>query len=426
MRFRTTSGNTSPTWDLSARTSTSATTGTSWWRSSSGTGLYATDIPLDSLTDANRRSVARQLRRLGISSLARRRFLELSYGQRRMTLLARALVARPRLLLLDEVFTGLDAENHARLKGWLARLRGALPLVLATHDPKDIPVTATHALALRKGRVVFCGPIGAARAAGHLDDLDAGKVPARRPRRTAAPQEPLVSLERASVYLEGHHAVRNVSLAVRAGEVWVIHGANGSGKTTLLRAMYGDHGVAAGGRIHRAGILPGVALEKFRERTGIAAPYVHARYPRNYTVAEVVLSGRHSSIGLQRTFSAADRAAAAQVLRRLGAAHWAQRTLAELSYGQTRRVLFARAVVRSPRLLLLDEPFDSVDAATRAVLTREILRLAGAGVAIVVTAHSAAEWGARATHELELAAGAMRYGGLMRKGGRSAKRRRGG
>jgi ABC-type molybdenum transport system ATPase subunit/photorepair protein PhrA len=77
-------------------------------------------------------------------------------------------------------------------------------------------------------------------------------------------------------------------------------------------------------------------------------------------------------------------------------------------------VLFARAIVRSPRMLLLDEPFGSVDAATRAVLAREIRKLVSQGVALVTTAHSAHDWVPYATHELEVVGGHVRYVGVMR------------
>ncbi len=385
-----------------------------------GTGLYATDIPLDALSAAERRRVQGMLRRLGIGHLARRRFLDLSYGQRRMVLLERALITRPALLVLDEVFTGLDPKNHALLARWLGRLRGHLPVVLATHEPADIPPTATHALVLREGCVVYRGRIGVAARMYWGDRLRRGRGAAQprgnraRPGRSRAP---LVRLQRAHVYLEGLHVLREVSFSVHAGEFWVIHGPNGSGKTTLLRTLYGDHGVAAGGSIERAGVLPGVALAHFRARTGISAPYIHASYPRNYTVAEVVLSGRHASIGLQRSFTRADREAARRVLRGLGLARWAGRRLGELSYGQTRLVLFARALVRGPRLLLLDEPFDSVDARTRVVLARRLRRLALQGVAILITAHSRRDWPGCATHELEVAGGRVRYAGALRTPG---------
>jgi molybdate transport system ATP-binding protein len=394
-----------------------------------GTGLYATDIPLDTLTTADHRRVQAILERLGIGALAPRRLLELSYGQRRMVLLARALIGRPALLVLDEVFTGLDRENHDLLVRWLARLRGDLPLVLATHELVDIPATATHALVLRNGRIAFRGTVRAA-ARTHFGHIAHPARPVRKPRRGGAgarAHKPLVRLDRAHVYLDGFHALHDVCLAVRPGEFWVIHGPNGSGKTTLLRALYGDHGIAAGGVIEREGMVPGVPLEHFRERTGMAAPYIHASYPRGYTVAQVVLSGRHSSIGLQRAFASDDRDAAARALRRLGLSGWAQRTLGELSYGQTRRVLVARALVRKPRLLLLDEPFDSVDAATRAVLARELRRQAAHRVAIVVTAHAVQEWSPIATHELEVVAGRVKYCGVLRTaGGLPADRAHGG
>ncbi len=379
-----------------------------------GTGLYATDIALDTLTAADRKRVRRLLRQLGIGALAQRRFLDLSYGQRRMVLLARALITRPALLVLDEVFTGLDAENHALLARWLARLRGALPVVLATHEPADIPPTATHALVLRNGRVICRGSIRRACRAFFGDPPGGARAARRREPLRATPGAALVRLEKAHVYLDGFHALHDVSLAVHAGEFWVVHGPNGSGKTTLLRTLYGDHGVAAGGTIRRAGILPGVPLEHFRARTGIAAPYIHGSYPRNYSVAEVVLSGRHSSIGLQRPFGRADRQAVQRVLRRLGLGAWARRCLAELSYGQTRLVLFARALVRDPRLLLLDEPFDSMDAVTRVALAGELRRCAARGVGIVIAAHRLGEWAHCATHEIELWRGRVRYVGVPR------------
>jgi ABC-type multidrug transport system ATPase subunit len=80
--------------------------------------------------------------------------------------------------------------------------------------------------------------------------------------------------------------------------------------------------------------------------------------------------------------------------------------------------------VRSPRLVLLDEPFDSVDAATRRVLTEQILQLAARGVAIVVTAHSSGDWNTYATHEIELISGRVQYCGITRQTHGCAPRKR--
>lgn len=380
-----------------------------------GTGIYRTDIPLDVLTAADRRRVDRALGALAATHLAARRFLSLSYGERRVVLMARALVSRPRLLLLDEILNGLDASNRARILAWLARQTRRLPWVFATHRIEDVPTAVTHTLILHGGRVVYRGPrtgapltkwLGApARAAGRVI----------RPRARRAGRE-LLRLTRGRVYLDQSRSLAGVSLAVRGGECWVVHGGNGSGKTTLLRTLYGDHGVAVGGSIARAGVAAGVPLEVFKKRVGLVAPHLQADYPGESTVAEVVQSGRYASIGLNEAPSAADRSAARRALASFGLTGLATRPLRELSYGQVRRVLFARAWVRAPRLLLLDEPFAGIDPPTRRRLMQRVEALASRGAAVMVAVQKPDDWPACATHELELSRGRALYCGALRRG----------
>jgi molybdate transport system ATP-binding protein len=227
-----------------------------------------------------------------------------------------------------------------------------------------------------------------------------------------------VRLTNATVYLDEHPGLKKISLEVRPRQCWVVHGRNGSGKTTLLRTLYGDHGVAVGGRIERAGIEPGVPLEVFKRRVGLVAPHLQADHPQHLTVAEVVQSGRHSSIGLNEAPTAADRAAARRSLEFFGLSELASRTLRELSYGQLRRVLFARAWVRHPDLLLLDEAFSGVDGPTRRSLRSHVEAMVADGTAVVMTTHHRPEWPDCVTHELELAGGEARYCGPVRPSGR--------
>jgi molybdate transport system ATP-binding protein len=382
-----------------------------------GTGLYRTDIPLNPLTAADRRRIGAVLGRLAIEQLAGRRFLTLSYGERRLVLLARTLASRPKLLLLDELLNGLDEINHGRALRWLEHTRRSpMPWVLASHRVEDVPASVTHALVLERGRIVYRGKLRRAPLQRWLNSAHDEVAPAPALPRNRRRRRPglLVRLTNADVHLDEHRALRGVSLEVHPGECWVVHGRNGSGKTTLLRTLYGDHGVAVGGRIERAGIEPGVPLQEFKQRVGFVAPHLQADHPQHLSVAEVVQSGRHSSIGLNDPPTAADRAAARRSLAFFGLSELATRTLRELSYGQLRRVLFARAWVRHPDLLLLDEPFAGVDGPTRRSLRSHIEAMVADGTAVVMTTHHRPEWPDGVTHELELSGGEARYCGPVR------------
>jgi len=114
------------------------------------------------LTAADRERASTQLRTMGIDQLADRRFAVCSHGERTRALIARALVAGPRLLLLDEPGSGLDLGGRETLLAALGRVvrdEPELTVVLTTHHLEELPPETTHALLLREGRIVSCGPV---------------------------------------------------------------------------------------------------------------------------------------------------------------------------------------------------------------------------------------------------------------------------
>jgi molybdate transport system ATP-binding protein len=372
-----------------------------------GTGVQRTDIPMRELTPAEQRGVAALLKRLDLGALTERRFLTLSYGERRLVLIARALASRPKLLLLDEVANGLDARNHARFLHWLnGSARSRMPWVFATHRSSDVPESMTHLLELEQGVVTRSGALRANRARELLQQ-DARAFHSRESRVKSRPRSRriLVALRNADVHVDEAQVLGGIDLEVRAGDCWVVHGPNGSGKSTLLRTIYGDHAVASGGAVVRAGIVPGVPLEQFKLRTAYVAPHLQTWQAPRMPVMEVVASGRYASIGLNEAITATDRKHAERALRRFGMFALRKRTLAEMSYGQARRILFARAWAREPRLALLDEPFAGLDRATRADLTRRLNQWLADGGSCVIATHHREEWPANTTHVLELKAG---------------------
>ncbi len=356
-----------------------------------GTGIHGTDIVLEPLSARQRREAQRLLKRFGVQSFARRKVLTLSYGERRLALIARALAANPRLLLLDEVFNGLDHDRRRMLMRYLeASRRSKMPWVLAAHRREDLPRSVTHVLMLDRGRITYMGPRARAPLASLIAE-PALRVPPSG--RSIAPSSkrrpvPFISIRNADVFVEHQPVLTGISWQIAKGEHWAVLGRNGAGKSTLLKLLYGDLSPALGGTIERRGHPPGTALEPFRKKVGLLSPELQSAHARDdVTVEEVVISGRHASIGLNDTPTAAERRAARRWLRFFALEKLARRRPREISYGQMRGVLLARAMINAPRLLLLDEPCTGLDAPSRKRVRAHLQRLADSGVQLVMGTH---------------------------------------
>ena len=374
-----------------------------------GTGLQHSDIPREPLTRAARTQAQALLRSVGLGALAARRFLTLSYGERRLVLLARALAWRPRLLLLDEPLNGLDATHRQRFLRVLHGLRHSqLPVVYATHRLEEVPAGMSHVAQLAGGRL----RTGVWRPKRRRS-IVAPRATAHARVTTAASR--LLRMRDASVWRDGRAVLRGVSLELARGERVVVHGANGSGKSTLLGTLYGEHAVANGGELWRRGVPPGMPLHAFQRRVGRVSPELQLALPRQLTAAETVVAGLRGSFGLDAPVTGAEQRRARQALRRVGAVALAARAFGTLSYGQARRVLFARALAGAPWLLLLDEPYTGLDSATRSALRALLHSSSLARLAIVMATHHADDWPPGVTQQLELAGGVVRYRGRARR-----------
>jgi len=361
-----------------------------------GTGFHDLDIPLGRLTSRQQSDAIDALRQVGLAGLAARNFLSLSYGQRRRVLLARLLVRRPDVLLLDEALNGLDAAARRAFLHGLARACGPTTAwILSSHRRGEVPTEVTHALRMEHGRIVAAGPIevvrpslfGPVRAAPAAVRRGATpkSVPSSPPRPLRQPtgrnpaRKDLLRLHDVTLYRDYRAVVPRFDWVIEAGEHWCVIGRNGSGKSSLVQLLYGDMWPAYGGRIERPQLGPHVVMDDWKRRTGLVSPELQAAYAATgCTVQDIVVSGLHSSIGLNEFATPAERKRARRVLAQFGIIDLESRRARELSYGQLRLVLFARAFVARRRVLLLDEPFDglapdallrvrvAVDAAVRA------------------------------------------------------------
>jgi molybdate transport system ATP-binding protein len=374
------------------------------------TGFDDSELPLLRATPAQRRRIRSVLRAVGLEGLAERKFLTLSYGQRRRVLLARAVVRRPDVLLLDEALNGLDAASRRAFLLALRRLASPRTAwVLSSHRPEDRPAEVTHVASVSEGRVVVTrideGAVVAPavlRTRAVADSVASG--PASRPRNAGRnlTRHGLLSLRDAAVYRGGQAVVGRFDWDLRAGEHWSIRGANGAGKSTLIALLYGDLWPALGGQLQRRW---GTA-DEWKARVGLVSPELQSRYAATgCTVAEIVTSGLHDSIGLDREPTPRDRRRVREQLRAWGLDALASRRAREISYGQLRLALAARAFIRARRLYLLDEPFDGLDARARDLFDRRLAAAVAAGATVVMASHHAADVPAWVDNGLQLRRG---------------------
>jgi manganese/iron transport system ATP-binding protein len=196
---------------------------------------------------------------------------------------------------------------------------------------------------------------------------------------------PALALDRVTVAYGRVPVLEDVDGTVLAGRTVALIGPNGAGKSTLIKAVLGLLPVVRGS-IRVLGRTPAQA------RHNVAyvpqADTLDADFP--VSVAQVVLMGRYRRIGWVRRPSRADREAVAAALDTVGLSHRARDRFGTLSGGQRQRVLLARAIASEPGLLLLDEPFNGVDAVSSEALLRAINELRDAGAGVVVSTHDLA------------------------------------
>jgi molybdate transport system ATP-binding protein len=380
------------------------------------TGLHRTDLLLTPATAAEQVEIGAAMRAFGLTGLAGRKFSSLSYGQKRLALLARALVPAPDWLLLDEFYNGLDTQYRRRIDRILDAARAAgLSWIATSHRAGDVPRGTRRIMELRQGRLHSTRPLRPAKLARLTREA---RESARRPAQRSIPSRPaataaaggrafalrpvLLKLIRVNLYVGYRPVLRELTWELREGEHWAVFGANGSGKTSLLKLLYGDLAPALGGRIERSGYPAGTPIAEWKCQVGYVSPELQTDYAIDVTVLDLVASGRYASIGLADALTALDRRIAVRWLKFFRLLSIAGRRPRELSYGQLRRALIARALAGQPRVLLLDEPLTGLDPRQRAAIKRLLERLMRTELTLIIAVHHPEDLPRGMTHGLRL------------------------
>ena len=213
--------------------------------------------------------------------------------------------------------------------------------------------------------------------------------------------ESVLELSDATVMKNGHRILDGLTLTIGAGQHTAILGPNGAGKTTLINVLTEqDHPLARDEEPAPVRIFGRSCWDIFdlRSRLGIVTSDLHQRFVNgnsagSITAERAVLSGFHATHGVVSSTRVTPemRTRAAEALGRLEVEHLAQKTLDEMSTGEARRVLIARALVTRPEALVLDEPTAGLDLVARARFLTAVSRIARAGTTIILVTHHVEE-----------------------------------
>ena len=347
-----------------------------------------------------RRQWQQELYRLfALDDLLDRYIITLSSGELRKFQLARTLLAQPQTLIIDNPFIGLDAETRQQL----ADLLHKLPPLTTHHSPLKIYIVVSR----RKDIPNYV-----------TDIIDLTPQPSTLKSQTSTPKsqisnlksqtskEEVISFHDVTVRYGDRTILSHLDWTVRQGEHWALSGQNGAGKSTLLSLVCADNPqrYACDIRLfgHRQGEA-GVSIWDIKRRIGYVSPEMHRSYHRDLPTLHVVASGLKDTVGLYVRPTAEERQQCLWWMRLFGVDKLADRSFLRLSSGEQRMVLVARAFVKDPDLLILDEPLHGLDDRGRQLVLRLIEAFCcRPDKTLIFVSHYREEWPSCIDHELFL------------------------
>ena len=297
----------------------------------------------------------------------------LSSGELRKYKIAASLFSAPRVLIMENPFIGLDAQTRDQLKELMAMLakEQGLQIILVLAKTDEIPDFITHIVEVRdmevlpklnrqdylEQRVPFpTRVLSQEKEQAIISQRDKAQSP------LCAPSE-IIDFRNVNIRYGSRTILKDLNWTVRQGEHWALSGQNGSGKSTLLSLVCADNpqGYACDISLfgHKRG--SGESIWDIKKHIGYVSPEMHRSYRQDIPAIQIVASGLKDSVGLYVRASEAEKTQCRWWMDIFGISHLAERPFLQMSSGEQRLILLARAFVKSPELLILDEPLHGLD-----------------------------------------------------------------
>lgn len=303
---------------------------------------------------------------LQLTPLLHEPLIQLSNGENKRLQLAIALLQKPSILILDNPFVGLDVNGRKTLHSILEKISTSDISLLLITTPDELSPCITHVATLHKGALV------SAVAREEYKAPEAVTISLGVPLETLQAMTTIIAedftaaikMVNVSIRYEGKSILQDINWEVKRGERWSASGPNGAGKSTLLSLITGDNPQAYANEIYlfdrRRG--SGESIWDIKKKTGYVSPELHLYFDYTATCFQAIASGLFDTIGLFRTLSEEQEALVFQWIKLLQLEGKSHHGLSRLSAGEQRLTLLARALIKSPPLLILDEPCQGLDA----------------------------------------------------------------
>ncbi|MGL6313922.1 ATP-binding cassette domain-containing protein [Vibrio sp. WXL103] len=323
------------------------------------------------------------LEELDLTHLVDHGFRMLSTGETRRVMLARAIAREPNYLYLDDPFAGLDAQHRVDLQHYLTRLSDSIAIIISVNRLEDMPqwvdqiaVFADHQLVQTVAAQNWQQhPV--VRQLTSLGEQQSQQITALLDKYQYQPQQqaqPVFAIIDGKVEYTDQIIFNQLNWTIEAGQHWQVAGPNGCGKSTLLGLIFGDHPQCYSNQIELFGYQrgSGESIWQIKQHIGLVSSALHLQYRASCTALEAVISGFYDSIGLYTQPTKQQRQAAQEWLAILHLSDCQNQPFRQLEYAQQRLILLARALIKQPKLLILDEPYQGLDYLGRLLFNQTI------------------------------------------------------
>ncbi|MDD4921174.1 MAG: ATP-binding cassette domain-containing protein [Bacteroidales bacterium] len=329
----------------------------------------------------------RMLRMFGVKSLLDSKLIQLSSGELRKFLIVRTLMTRPRILILDNPFIGLDATSRNQLNKVLENLASieGLQLLFVLSNPADIPELVTHVLPISNrtlsntlSRSAFLADFNLQNKLFSIQQTtpkerifkkytQADFASDMTDSTEETTDDRVVQLCQVTIRYGKRTILKDLNWTVKRGERWALLGPNGAGKSTLLSLICADNpqSYANDIRLFNRKRGSGESIWDIKKHIGYVSPEMHSYYLKNVDCIDIVGSGLFDTIGLYRKCNQEQLEACGKWMRTFGIDQLRNKSFLAISSGEQRLCLLARAFVKNPALLILDEPLHGLDVSNK-------------------------------------------------------------